>query len=221
MPGRIQLKLGYEKVQGCIRSVDRTGWSGRSVFTSQSFIKKVQSPRFSEVRLLGRVGPGQGVKIGCQPALVLGEQAGNELRRRVGACSDQILPGGLGRSSPWDYDLSGLNTELTAVKIEDGRHRTEFLQPHRFLQDPAHVFVGFGERPVEPGQLAVVQKHVKDIRFLAFVNPRPVCRAKQYRDFRTGERMDEGLALFERLFQVCQRKPGIDSEESVLPVGGF
>ncbi len=67
---------------------------------------------------MGLVDAHQDVEVGRKPAIVFGEETGDELSGVVGADSDEILPGYLGPGFSRDDDVSSANGDLAAVEVE-------------------------------------------------------------------------------------------------------
>src|SRR6266851_10239729 len=136
----------HKKVGALPEDTSRRG--GLKIGAAKIFVKTLQASAFGEVLTLRLTDAGQDIEVRSQPAVILGEQAGNELARVVRTRSDQISPGDLGPGSSRDNHAAGANAYLAAVKIKGGGVGEQSSEAWGTLQCDSCFGIVLGQSPV-------------------------------------------------------------------------
>ena len=133
--------------------------AGSMIGAAEVFVEALQASAFGEVLALRLADAGQDIEVCGEPAVVLGEETGNELAGIVGACSGQISPGDLGPGSSGNDDPAGANADLASVEIEGGGVGEQSSESGRPQQGEPGFGIVLGQCPVETGYGGIVYQH--------------------------------------------------------------
>ncbi len=109
----------YQKHEAGVRAKHAGCGVRGGVLSAKRFVVAAQLANFGEMRLLKRVDAGQGVEVSGQPAVVLSEQARDELRRNVRGRAYEISPALLRSRSSRHEHAPGSNADVCPVKIQN------------------------------------------------------------------------------------------------------
>ena len=138
-----------EKVGGLAE--DSSGGGGLKVGSAEVVVEALQASAFGEMLALRLADAGEDVEVCGEPAVVFGEEMGNELAGIVGAGSGEISPGDLGPGSSGDDDVSRANADLATVEIEGGGVGEQSSESGRAQEGEPGFGVVLGQSPVEAG----------------------------------------------------------------------
>src|SRR5580704_841206 len=168
------------------------------------------------MRLLKLVNAGQGVKVSGQPAIVLSEQARDELRRNVRGRAYEIFPALLRRRSSRHEYAPGSNADVRPIKVQDGGKRNYLLYGLRLPQGNLSLRIHSREGGVKAGQRRVVQERVEQIPILAVSSSRPIAIRQQCGHPGAGEWVGESPGVTQALLQLGKREAGVDGQKRSL-----
>ena len=147
---------------------------------------------FLEAWALGEVVPlvwadaAQNVEVGCEPSVILLEQTGYEVRRRVGTCSRECFPCGFGVSTSRDENTSVVDADLTSVEIEGGGEWKESAEAWGALKRGSCDGIGLRQSPVKAGDRWIVDHDIEKVAvryFLAAAQRAPITLVEENWEF--------------------------------------
>ena len=188
---------------------DSAGGRRLEVGAAEVVVEALQAAVFEEVLALGLVDAGEDIEVDGEPAVVFGEEMGDELTGVVGAGAGEISPGDLRPGATGDEDAAVADGDLAAVEVERGGVGEEPPEPRRADEGGAGFGIVFRESPVEAGDLGIVDEEIEEVSvtfFLAGCEDEPVALSEEDGDARGGIGVGERGALLERFFEVGEGK---------------
>src|SRR6266496_4923710 len=107
--------------------------------------------------LLFLVDSGQRIEIRRQPAVVFGEQLGDEFRWRVRVRSNQVMPTGLSLASSGHLHASSANKNVVSIEIKVGNSRQEFFKTYGLREGISGLRIDSRQRPVQARHRGTIQ----------------------------------------------------------------
>jgi hypothetical protein len=183
----------------------------RKIFlqASRRFVVAAQLAGFGEMYLLKLVDAGQGVEVSRKPAVVLSEEARDELRRNVRGRAYEIFPALLRIPSSRHEHAPGSNANVSPVKIKNRSQRNYLLQGLRLPQGNLSFRIHSREGAVKTGQSRVAQERVEQIPILGVAFSRPIAFRQQCGHAGAGEGVGESLCVTQALLKPGKREAGV------------
>jgi hypothetical protein len=148
--------------------------------------------------------------------MILRQQAANEIAGRFRARSDQIFPSLLGAWPSRNIHTSIMDTNLTPVKIKDRTIRQQPLEPRRPSQGKLSFGIALAQPPIKTGYPGIMQQYIHQVPRgspPSRTQGHPIALLKVHGHLGIGIRIGKGSVFLERLFQVSERKAGVDRKE--------
>ncbi len=203
---------------------DSAGGRRKEVGSAEVVVEALEASVFEEVLALGVADAGEDVEVDGQPAIVFGEEVGDELTWVFGAGSGEIFPTDLGPGTSGNDDAVVTNGDLAAVEVESSGVGKEASESRRSDQGGSGFGVVFGESPVEASDEGIVDEEIDEAGvafFLARAEGDPVALVKEHRDARGWIGIGERHSLLECLLEIGERESGVDGEEGSFGICGF